>query len=249
MKLVLDTHTHTIASGHAYSTIHDYVKVAKDKELELIAFTDHGPALPGGPHIFHIGNQRVIPRIIDGIEILRGVEANIIDYNGNIDIDEVYLKRLDIVVASLHDACIEPGSREENTKALIGAMSNKYVDIIAHPGNPAFPIDILEFMKAAKEKDIIVEINNSSFNNPGRAGSKDNCIEIARKAKELGVKVVAASDSHISFDVGNFHTVKEVFELVNMPEELVMNTSKEKLKDYLKGKGKKLGEKTIVSIK
>lgn len=249
MKFVLDTHTHTIASGHAYSTIHDYLKVAKEKGIELIAFTDHGPAMPGGPNIFHIGNQRVIPREIDGIEILRGVEANIIDYNGNIDIEERYLKRLDLVIASLHDVCIEPGNIEENTNALIKAMKNKYVDIIAHPGNPRFPIDIEKFVKAAKENNILIEINNSSFTNPGRSGSKENCIEIAMRAKEFGVKVVAGSDAHISFDLGNFDKVIEVFEIVEMPEELIMNTSKEKIKKHLIDKGKILCEKTSIPFK
>lgn len=249
MKFILDTHTHTIASGHAYSTIHDYVDVAKKKGLELVAVTDHGPAMPGGPNIFHIGNQRVIPREIDGIEILRGVEANIIDFDGSIDISEVYLERLDIVLASLHDVCIESGTKEENTRALLKTMENEYVDIIGHPGNPRFPIDIDEFVLGAKRNNKIIEINNSTFTNPGRSGSRDNCIMIARKAKEYGVFVVAGSDAHISFDVGNFEKSSEVFNLVEMPEKLIMNTSKEKLKNYLKAKGKELREKTSVPFK
>ncbi|SHJ76784.1 phosphatase [Paramaledivibacter caminithermalis] len=249
MKFVLDTHTHTIASGHAYSTIHDYIEVAKKKKLELVAFTDHGPAMPGGPNIFYIGNQRVIPREIDGIEILRGVEANIMDFEGNIDIPDFYLERLDLVLASLHDVCIQPGTREENTRAFIKVMNNRYVDIVAHPGNPRFPIDINEFVLAAKKNNKIIEINNSTFTNPGRSGSRDNCIMIARKAKEHGVFVVAGSDAHISFDVGSFQKSIEVFKLVEMPEELIMNTSKEKLKKYLKEKGKKLEEKAVGPIK
>ncbi|WP_432665816.1 phosphatase [Wukongibacter baidiensis] len=249
MKLILDTHTHTIASGHAYSTIHDYIDVAKKKELELVAFTDHGPAMPGGPHIFHIGNQRVIPREIDGVEILRGVEANIVDFDGNIDIPERFLKRLDIVLASLHDVCIDPGTREENTRAFLKVMENQYVDIVAHPGNPRFPIDIDAFVLTAKKENKIIEINNSTFTNPGRSGSRENCIMIARKAKEHGVFVVAGSDAHISFDVGNFEKTIEVFKLVEMPEELIMNTSKEKLKDYLRAKGRKFEEKTVVPFK
>jgi len=152
MKLIVDTHIHTIASGHAYSTVHDYVKEALRKGIEMFALTDHGPAMPGGPHLFHLGNQRIIPSIIDGIKILRGVEANIIDYDGNIDIPEVYLRRLDIVIASLHDVCIKAGNIEENTSAILGAMDNEYIDIIAHPGNPSFPIDFDKFVKKAKEK-------------------------------------------------------------------------------------------------
>ncbi len=52
MKLLLDTHIHTLASGHAYSTLAEYVEMAREKGLELIAQTDHGPAMPGGPMLF-----------------------------------------------------------------------------------------------------------------------------------------------------------------------------------------------------
>ena len=47
MKLVLDTHTHTIASGHAYNTINEMVKRGADMRLELMAITDHAPKMPG----------------------------------------------------------------------------------------------------------------------------------------------------------------------------------------------------------
>ena len=54
MKLVADLHLHTIASGHAYSTIEEYVARAKKIGLKAIAITDHGPAMPGGPHQYHL---------------------------------------------------------------------------------------------------------------------------------------------------------------------------------------------------
>ena len=238
MKMVLDTHCHTIASGHAYSTLHDLVREAKNNKIKMFALTEHGPSMPGGPHIFQINNQRVIPRIIDGVFVLRGVEANIIDYKGNIDIGEKTLRELDIVLASLHDVCISQGSKEQHTNAIINAMKNQYVDIICHPGNPYFDIDMEKVVKAAKENNVLIEINNSSFGK-SRVGSKARCIEIAKLCKELNVKVVAGSDTHIAFDIGKFNSVIEVFNDINMPEELVMNTSISKMIDYLESKGKK----------
>ena len=44
--------------------------------------------MPDGPHIFYFLNLEVLPRKLYGVEILRGCEANIIDYEGNIDIPE-----------------------------------------------------------------------------------------------------------------------------------------------------------------
>lgn len=240
MKLVLDMHVHTLASGHAYSTLHEYVMFAKKNGIELFAQTDHGPAMPGAGHEYHIGNQIVLPRVMEGIEVLRGVEANILDISGKIDVGKGYLKRLDFVIASLHTPCIKSGTVEENTEAIINAMKNPYVDAIAHSGNPKFPINIERFVKAAKEEHVLIEINNSSFTSVSRRGSAENCIKIAKIANEIGAHIMAGSDSHICYDLGKFDKVIEVFDKINMNEELVVNTSVDKLKEYLRENGKEI---------
>jgi putative hydrolase len=239
LKFLVDTHCHTISSGHAYSTISEIAETAGEKGLKLIAMTDHGPAMPGGPHIFHIGNQRVIPDYIKGIRVLKGVEANIMDFYGGLDLPGKYLKNLEIVIASFHDVCIAPGSVDENTRALIEAMRNPYVDIIAHPGNPYYPIDVDRLIQCAYDTGTMIEINNSSFIG-SRKGSADNCRRIAAKAKEKGVLLAAGSDCHICYDVGKFNKIEEIFAELEMPEDLVINTDPQKLIDYLKKKGRKV---------
>lgn len=237
MKFVIDTHCHTFASGHAYSTVIEIAREANNKGLEMVAITDHGPKMQGASDIFHILNQRVIPETIYGVHILRGVEANIMDYDGNLDISDEHLGKLDIVIASLHEACIESGGIDNNTNALIKAMENKNVDIIAHPGNPVFPIDYEKVVKKAKEIGTLIEINNSSFIS-SRKGSLNNCIEIARLCKEHEVMITVGSDSHIAFDVGRFDKAIEILTSIDMPEHLVINFSKERLIEFLKLKGK-----------
>lgn len=239
MKFLLDTHCHTISSGHAYSTIGEIAETSAQKGLKLIAMTDHGPAMPGGPHIFHIGNLRVIPDYIKGVRVLKGVEANIMDFQGRLDLPDSYLQRLEIVIASFHDVCIAPGSVEENTGALIAAMNNPYVDIIAHPGNPYYPVDIDRLVQCAYETGKLLEINNSSFIG-SRRGSEENCRRIAAKAREKGVVLTAGSDCHICYDVGKFNKVEEIFREVDMPEELVINTDPQKLIDYLNRNGRQV---------
>lgn len=238
MKFVVDTHCHTIASGHAYSTVMEIAREANNKGLEMIAITDHGPAMQGAPNIWHILNQKVIPETIYGVQVLRGVEANIMDYDGNLDISDEHLAKLDIVIASLHEACIESGGIDNNTNAIIRAMENKNVDIIAHPGNPAFPIDYEKVVKKAKETGTLIEINNSSFVS-SRHGSLDNCIEVAKLCKEHDAMITIGSDSHIAFDVGRFDKAIEVLTSIGMPEHLIMNFSTEKLIKFLGLKGKK----------
>lgn len=237
MKFVVDTHCHTIASGHAYSTVMEIAREANNKGLEMVAITDHGPAMQGAPNIWHILNQKVIPETIYGVQVLRGVEANIMDYDGNLDISDEHLEKLDIVIASLHEACIESGGIDNNTNAIMKAMENQNVDIIAHPGNPAFPIDYEKVVKKAKETGTLIEINNSSFVS-SRHGSLNNCIEIARLCKEHEVMITVGSDSHIAFDVGVFHKAIEVLTSIEMPEHLIMNFSTDRLTKFLGLKGK-----------
>jgi len=120
LKDVLDVHTHTTASGHAYSTFHEVIEVAKKKNLQLIGIADHAHFMPGTCHDFYFLNFKNIPRDAHGIKLVMGAELNIIDYSGSTDLPAQILKGLDYAVASLHNPCIDPGSVAENTAAIIG---------------------------------------------------------------------------------------------------------------------------------
>ena len=73
LAIVADMHTHSVASGHAYSTVNELVLAAAGLGLRGLALTDHGPALPGGPPRSHFGSLRHIPPSIAGVRVLRGV--------------------------------------------------------------------------------------------------------------------------------------------------------------------------------
>ena len=236
MKYNLDVHTHTIASGHAYTTLLENIKEASEIGLKLLGTSDHGPAMPGGPHLFYFSNMGVMPRELYGVTLLYGCEVNILDGYGKLDIPERILKRLDYVIVSLHDVCIKPGTRDENTRALLRAMDNPLVDIIGHSGNTAFPISEEEIVKKAKKNNILIEINNGSF--VSRSGSEENCKIMAMLCKEYGVNVILGSDAHTCFQIGKFPKAENIIRAVDMPEELIMNTNSNKLIDFLKNKGK-----------
>lgn len=59
----VDLHMHTVASTHAYSTLHDYIAEAKRKGIKLFAITDHGPDMADAPHYWHFVNMRIWPRL------------------------------------------------------------------------------------------------------------------------------------------------------------------------------------------
>jgi len=234
MKLIADLHIHTTSSGHAYSTLEEYVKQATKAGLECIGITDHGPAMPGGPHYYHFSNMRMIPREIDGIKVLRGVEANIINETGQLDLkdEEIRWGELDIVMAAMHPRVgYESQGEDKNTEVLIKSFQNPYVNVAAHPGNPKYPIKIKEVVAAAKENKVLIEINNSSdFSRPG---SHDRCVEIAREVKRIGWKVIIGTDSHISSMVGVFDDALKLIAEAGLTEDDVVNTSWKKIEEYL----------------
>lgn len=238
MKYLIDMHNHTVASGHAYSTIQEIAKEASNKGMKYIGITDHGPSLDGSSNIWHIGNMKVVPENIHGVGILKGVEANILNEDGEIDVPEEFLEGLDIVLAGLHEGPIASMDKERNTRTILNVMDNKYVDIIVHLGNPSFPIDIERVVLKAKESNKLIEINNSSLHT-SRQGSAENCLKIALICKKHNTKMIFNSDSHISYDVGRFDKIFELLDGADIPEELIVNSTVERFEDWMKSRSKK----------
>lgn len=226
MKPLFDLHTHTMASVHAYSTLRENAIEAKRKGLEILGVSDHGYAMPETTWPSYWMNLKVFPDYLEGVRILRGMEANIADYDGALGESEHYLERMDYVIASLHHNVIEAGSVEENTRAIIGAMDNPYVKIIGHPDDSRYPVDYEKIVKKAVETEVALEVNNSSLNPTSfRQGAQENIRTYLKLCKEHGVQVVLNSDAHIYTDVGNFDLALAVLEELDFPEELVLNRS------------------------
>lgn len=231
MDFLFDLHTHTIASGHAYSTLKENMEEASAKGLLAYGFSDHSEAVPGSCKNIYFMNFKVIPRRFKDVLILRGVEANIIDFKGNLDIDNNVLGRLDYVIASLHTICINPGTLEENMDAYFGAMSNLFVKIIGHPDDGRYPIDHDELAKEAKKRGIVLELNNSSLNpSSARQNGRENAIKMLEAARKYGTNVICNTDSHYADSVGDFRNCDILLREMDFPQELILNNSMEKLK-------------------
>ena len=246
MRTLLDVHTHTIASGHAFSTMQEMAQAAAEKGLQLLGITEHAPGIPGTCAPIYFKNLRCVPRQMYGVELMLGVELNILNYQGDIDMEEELLSRLDLRIAGIHSLCYTPGTTDENTAAMIGAIRNPWVDIISHPGDgtaslhfepivlaakehhhPGDGTASLHFepiVLAAKEHHTLLEINNSSLN-PIRqkVAARDNNLEILRLCKRYETPVILGSDAHISFDIANYDHLHELLRLTEFPEALIMN--------------------------
>ena len=237
MNFVLDTHTHSIASGHAYSTIQEMAKAASEKGLELLGISEHAPAMEGTCKEIYFRNLKVIPDTMYGVEMLFGIEANIMDYEGNTDVSTRTFECLDYGIASLHINCIKPGTIEENTNAYLHAMENPYINIIGHPDDSRFEIDYEKLVEKAKETNTLLEINNTSLSPETlRRNSKNNYYEMLTLCAKNQVPVILGSDAHISYDVGNFQYALTLLEEIDFPEKLIANLSVERYKTLLSRK-------------
>lgn len=234
MKPITDLHVHTISSGHAYSTLLEIVQYAKSIGLPMVGISDHAPGMPGGAHLFHFLNMRILPKIIDGVRVVRGIEVNIMDHQGNIDVDQRTLDMTEYAIASLHPPCIPFGDRDANTHALIKVMGIEGISIIGHPDDERYPLDYDALAQAANEHHVLLEINNSSMNGfSARSNSRSVIKDLLEACKRHHTYVIFGSDAHVSFDVGNFTYCQEIVEECDFPMELVVNHQMDKLKQFL----------------
>ena len=235
MKIELDMHTHTLASGHAYSTLQEMARAGAEKGLKLLGITEHTPGIPGTCDPIYFRNLHVVPRRMYGVDLMLGAEINILDAKGNMDADEALMKRLDIRIAGIHLLCYEHGTKEENTFGMIQAIRHPYIQIISHPGDGTAELDFELIVLASKECGTLLEINNSSLKPVrGKQDARTNNLEILRLCKQYEVPVILGSDAHISFDIANYQYVYDLLQETEFPEPLIVNQSVEMFRNCLK---------------
>lgn len=234
MRYIVDMHTHTLASGHAYSTIREMAYMAHEKGVELLGITEHGPAMPGSCHDFYFTNLKVVSRQMCGVELLLGVELNILDEQGTVDLPQNVLKEMDLAIASMHIPCIRPGTKEENTRAYLNVMKNPYVNIIGHPDDPRYEVDYEALVLGAKEHGVLIEMNNASLTPGGpRVGARDNDIALMELCRKYEVPVILGSDAHVDEGILNFQYTTALMREVDFPEKLIVNSSPDRCRQYV----------------
>ena len=235
MKDLIDIHTHSISSGHAYSTLQENLQIAKEKGLKYYGLSDHGPELKGSATWLHFSNLKNFPKNINGVNFLAGIELNIMDYEGNIDeMPPFVLPDLDYAIASLHTICLEPGSREENTNAYLEALKNPYIKVLGHPDDGRYDFDPEAIVKQAKKYHVAIELNNSSLKpNSFRSSAKEIMTPVLKYCMEYRVPVIMNSDAHYSFDVGNHEYAKKLLNELDFDTDLVINYHEHLIEEYI----------------
>lgn len=233
-KYILDSHTHTIASGHAYNTINEMIRSAADKGLALLGITEHAPAMVGTCDEIYFQNLRVLRREKYGVKLLFGAELNILDEKGTLDLSKWSMAELDIGIASMHPPCYTSLSREANTNAYIEAMKEPHVNIIGHPDDGRFPVDELALVQAAKEHHVLLELNNNSLRPDGfrmDAAAVDE--KLLGYCKTYGVPVILGSDAHVEEDIARYDFAEKLLRKTEFPKELIVNYSVEQFLGFV----------------
>lgn len=224
---------HTVASGHAFSTVTEIAREAARKRLRAVGISDHGPALRGAPHLIHFGALRLLPEVMEGVRVLRSVEANLVNGKGGVDLPADLLRRLDYAMVGFHPGCgLEPAGVKKNTRALLAAMEQPRMRVVTHPGNPAFPVDVPELVRAARDLGVALEVNNASFLQT-RDGSLEACSRIAAEAARVGAPVCLSSDAHVACQVGEVGEAWRVAAAAGVQPEQVVNRTLDGLLRFL----------------
>lgn len=243
-KLYFDIHTHTVYS-HGKGTIEDNAAAAEAAGLKILGISDHGPG--------HIGFGLDIKKIPDmrrdiaaslelhrALDIRLGVEANIINISGRLDVMPEELKLFDYIIAGYHFGVIGEApfrsiathagglwysltgrcsqrSMTHNTDLVLRALDVNKIDIISHPGAKAgFDIDAIA--ACCSGTDTLLEINN-----------RHGCLSAdgISKAARYDVKFIASSDAHVPEDVGASDDALERARAAGLDPSRIVNLRKE----------------------
>ena len=168
------------------------------------------------------------------VDILYGVELNILDYKGTVDLEDEILETLDYAIISMHTQNVKPASVEENTFAYVNAMSHPKVKIIGHCDDVKFPVDYEALMVAAKHYGVVFEINNASLSPDGyRGDTRENVKTILELCKKYNHPIVLSSDSHGKKHVGDFKYALKMIKETDFPEDLILNYSTQSFKEFI----------------
>lgn len=232
VKIIADTHTHTVHS-HGTGTVEDNIKAAIALGLKRITISDHGPL-----HMcYNIKDVEAYLRDIeqmrekykDNIEVLAGVEMNLLSSEGDVDFPQQWKDRFDVFLMGYHKLvryktfsdrmkmmlvkrCTEKAV-ERNTQAYIKAMDRYPIDIIVHPGY-GLPVDLLKLAEYASEKGVVMEIN---------AKHPEFTLKELSACAKTGVKFSIGSDAHSPGRVGDFLPALQKAQAAGIPAEQIIN--------------------------
>lgn len=242
MQMIADLHSHTLCATHAFQTLQEMATAAHEIGYYALTITDHAPAMPDAPHIWHFANGNALPRVVQGVAMLYGAEVNVMDTKGGLDLSQSQLAVQDWVVASIHSPCV-PGvlTRKEANRIWLAIAENPYVDCIGHSEQENYRYDYDLVTKAFAQNHKVVELNAGSF--AVRKDGIPNMRKLLTACLENGCHIAVDSDAHSAWRLQTaLQPLYSLLEELSFPEELIVNATKENLVQELKLHGRRCAE-------
>lgn len=233
-RIVLDIHTHTIASGHAYGTIRENAQAAREIGLKGLGISDHAPGIPGVCDPIWFTNLKAVGRNLYGVSLYYGVENNVLN-DGTMTLPQWISEMLDYNIVGIHGTCYENQGAEKNTDNLISCMRHPKTFFISHPDDAAFPLDYERLVRVAKENGVALEVNNSHVKGGAwRKGTLENIRTYLDLCMKYQTAIFVGSDAHDPGQIGHFEEAIALLDEVGFDEELIVNTSEEKFRQFIR---------------
>jgi DNA polymerase (family X) len=220
-----DLHVHSKWSDGSLS-IDDMIEKIRRSRYEYLAITDHSPGNYYGRGLGAKALEEktayvnMLKSKFKDFRILMGSEIDIKGV-GKIDYADDIVKKLDIAIGSMHSNFIY--SEAENTAMAISAVKNKYLDFIGHPTGAVFGsrapyfINMDKLIEAAAKNNKALEINSYFLR-------MDLNEQNARKASEMGVKLVINTDSHRPNNLDMMRLGIDVARRAGLEKKDILNT-------------------------
>jgi len=245
MKCFGDYHTHSEYS-HGRGNLRKNIEIAISKGLKEYAITDHGPlawnfirlGVKDAQELIEIKKKiSLLQKEYPEIKLYAGVEANIMNRDGGIDVPRNILVELDVVAVGFHlliyptdfrsvkDIIVDnriiykcfPSKRDNirkrNTEALIKAVQKYNIDFITHPGY-GIDIDTYELAAVCAEENTCLEIN-------ARHGELTE--GFVRAASETDVRFIINSDAHSPEQVGELEEGLKIVKKLGLSKDRIVN--------------------------
>jgi putative hydrolase len=196
---------------------------ARDLGMEALAITDHGPTLKGRVSTtFYDRLHEPVP----GIRLLKGMECNLTDTDGTIDMTNRALPWCDVVLLGVHpNTSLKLGSAAW-TDMLVRAMDRyPYLDIITHPNSDEYPLELDRLAREAAARGVALELNNSKTH--FRRVDDAVTIELIGSCAKHGCTMAVCSDAHALNEIGDDSAVAPLLQQVGFPQELIVNATAE----------------------
>ena len=241
MRIFGDYHIHSEFSRDAVGTIDDIARTARERGLQEIAITDHGPRAFVGCKTKHYDQIRALVDKANkehSIKVYFGVEANVIGTDGQIDVEQEYRRDIDIVLCGFHRIVRMADFKSfflfyipnhfyrtirwfpkrrvrKNTEIMKNVIEKNDIDIWSHP-NLYFKLDVVEVAKTCAQRGTLIELNGKRIS--------FRPIDFERM-KSVGAKFVINSDAHEPKMIGRIDRVAEFLKNCDYDIDDIINLS------------------------